>query len=120
LCPLLVSDLRKNSLEVLNAKALGVCSDVRLQLVLEVGEEHQIVIELDLECLIVVGDPLSMDLFLIAIHCIGVWAELGPDTEVRLDLNLPNVFIRERERMTRLKDLETVRQLVCAKFLNLK
>lgn len=67
----------QNSLEVGGISVLQVIGDVRLQLVLEVGKELQVVLEVDLQGLVVVGVPGALDFIRRALGRVAARAEFG-------------------------------------------
>lgn len=99
---------------------LRVRRNIRLQAVLEVGDEAQVIFELNEDGLIVVCLPPAAYLGVVTLLKVAILAKTALCTVVRPYLDLPDVFSGKFKGLIVREHLDAVRNIVRAQFTLLK
>ena len=99
---------------------LRVARHIRLQAVLEVGDEAQFILKLHEDSLIVVSLPPATYLSIVTFLSVAILAKAALSGVIGPNLDLPDVFVGKAKGLIVSEHLHAVRNIVRAQFTLLK
>jgi hypothetical protein len=96
-----------------------IVGNILLQFILEVGNEPEVIVQFDEECLVVISLPVALDAF-IAVFEVAIFAEASLSCIIRFNQYLPGILLRKLEFIVFAYYLYSIRNAMSAHFLRLK